>query len=142
MKWIVLASVLAFGAPAIAQDQTTGTGSPATQSEATPPAQDQTAPTSTTMPDQMGTQTGTTTDQTGQTGTTTDQSMSTTTGAGTATADPAGSMTQPGMAGTGTTPGGGNVVFQPAQAAPAPAAQTSYPLCSRTVRDQCRQRGG
>jgi hypothetical protein len=27
-------------------------------------------------------------------------------------------------------------------AAPAPAARTDYPPCSRTVTDQCRQRGG
>lgn len=118
MKLIALAAALAMGGVAVAQE------APQTTTTATP--QDTTPQSTTTMPDT----TGTATDAQAPTGTT---------GAGTAT-DATGAAGTTGTAPMDNTAGASTM--GPMTNNPAPAAQASYPPCSRTVTDQCRQRGG
>jgi hypothetical protein len=135
MKLIALAAALAIGGTAVAQQ---------TPQTSTTTGQDtvQTAPTTTTdtpmptsqsqaQPSTAGTTGAGTTSDTGTTGTADTGTTTTTTAPTTGTTDTGTSTTGT----TATTP-------DMAAAAPAPTAQRDYPLCSRTVKDQCRQRGG
>ncbi|UZK66202.1 hypothetical protein [Sphingomonas sp. M1-B02] len=122
MKLIALAAALAaFGGTAVAQDMP----------QTTPPTQDM--QTTTTAPDTTTTAPDTTTTTPDTTTTTPDTSTTPAT-----TPD----MAMPGA--PAAAPGAPNttVVFQPGNATPPPPAQESYPVCSRTVRDQCRNPGG
>lgn len=141
MKLIALTAALALGGTAIAQDVPGQTTTPGQSTPST--MQDSTNPPPT---DSQDTTTGTT-------------------GAGTAepaapAAPTTGTMNTPGMPATpntpatpadpmmpttpGTTSGAAPMMGTPngMAATPAPAAQANYPMCSRTVTDQCRQRGG
>jgi hypothetical protein len=46
------------------------------------------------------------------------------------------------MASGGPAASGGQVVFKPAAAEPAPAPLKTYPICKKGQTDDCRQRGG
>ncbi|WP_294300651.1 hypothetical protein [uncultured Sphingomonas sp.] len=154
-KTILLASALAFGGTAIAQDtMTTPTADPAAQTQTTtpppadpaapppaapmtaPPAADPAAPMTSTMPAAPGAP---------MTSPAPMQSAPMTSGtfSGTETAGGYQPANPPmtGMAQPGVTP-----IFQPGpsieQAYPAPAPLQSYPICKKGQTDKCRQRGG
>lgn len=75
-----------------------------------------------------------------------DQTAPTTAPATTTSQDPIGGYQPATPPMSGTPQPGANVVFQPSQspdqAFPPPAARETYPVCSKKVTDECRQRGG
>ncbi|MCM8730301.1 hypothetical protein ACFO8O_04875 [Hephaestia sp. GCM10023244] len=64
----------------------------------------------------------------------------------TTTQDPVGGYEPATPPMNGTPQPGATIVFRPSQspdqAFPPPPAQANYPLCSKKVKDDCRQRGG
>ena len=144
MKLIALAAALTMGTAAIAQDMPqspppppTGTESPTGDPAAPPPTDSMATPQTAPAPDpSMPTQPDPAMPTQG------DPAMPAPAPApGTpdpmTTGQPAPAPMAPGMA-----PGGAQVQFAPATQTPPPPAAKDYPLCSRTVTDSCRQRGG
>ena len=120
MKSILLAAAALLASPVIAQ--TTPPADPAAQTAPADPAM-QTAPADQAAPADPAAPAAPA-----------DQAMA-------APADPAAAPVAP-MAGAPMAPGAGRVTFgQPTVTPPTPAPAT-YPVCSKTVKDGCRNRGG